>query len=199
MLKAQVELNNEKLEDILGNNPDILIPRLFLENSWTLNSSVTIHYMYLKRPKPTFRLGALHRAFEEYLRQNSVDPTASTLVGGRLHRYEPKPVLSLEKFMMNSKFIAGNANNVWAWRLTLRASWAGITLCFWTRSSCLYVYKGYHMDNTPTEFITNLLKDTVNYPRFVVMEAVRKNYADRLLQEVSTIWMNDLRGWRIEL
>ncbi|MBD3350054.1 MAG: hypothetical protein GF364_01030 [Candidatus Lokiarchaeota archaeon] len=193
------ESENDIFERIWNQiEPELLTPKVFLERSWELNGGSTNHYCYLARLFPKFRLGALKEGFEAYLARNGVSHDQTTTVGGRHHRYERKPVLELKRFKINPQFIRGNVRNIYSHRLTFRASWLGFTAVFWVRAVCITVYKNYELDD-PEDFISRFLTDTINYPKFVVEEAIEKGKTEFLLKQHDKVKLNNLRGWRIEL
>lgn len=198
-MQAPLERGREVFEAIWNRiQPELLTPKVCLERSWELNGGSVNHYMYLARPFPKFRLGALQKCFKDYLEQHGVPHDQKTVVGGRYHRYEPKLVLELKRFKINPAFLAGKMKEVFSYRLTFRASWAGVTAVFWVRAVCVTVYKNYKLDN-PVEFVSSLLVNTLNYPRYVVLESIEKGKVDAMLKEHEQVRINDRRGWRIEL
>jgi hypothetical protein len=190
---------NEEFERIWNQiEPELLTPKVFLERSWELNGGTKNHYMYLARPFPKFRLGALNNCLKAYLENNGVSVDQKTTVGGRYHRYQKKPVLEMKRFRINPVFVSGNVGNMYAWRVTFRASWAGFTIVYWTRAVCITTYKGYTLDD-PVGFAVSFLNNTVNYPKYVVREAIEKGKVEVMLKQYKQIQLNNARGWRIEL
>ena len=118
MLLTQ-ESENEAFMSVWNRiTPELLTPRIFLEKSWRLNGGTINHYCYLARPFPKYRLKALYNCFKDHLEQNDIPIDQKTLVGGRLHRYEPKPVLELRRFKVNPAILAGRVRDVYGYRLT---------------------------------------------------------------------------------
>ncbi len=198
-MEAKFESNKDRFDEIWNRiTPTLLVPKLFLERSWALSGGSVNHYLYLARPFPKFRLGALHRSMREYLAQYGVSEEDRTTVGGKYHKYETKPVLELKKFKINPIFLKGKAKDVYSQRLTFRAAWANFTAVFWVRAVCITVFKNYKLED-PANFLSSLLTNTLNYPKFVVSEAIEKRKIEYVLKEHEQVRINDKRGWRIEL
>jgi hypothetical protein len=51
----------------------------------------------------------------------------------------------------------------------------------------------------PVGFVSAFLNNTVDYPRYVVNEAIEKDKVDAMLKEHEQIRLNNARGWRIDL
>ncbi|MHA1150383.1 MAG: hypothetical protein ACTSR8_19360 [Promethearchaeota archaeon] len=94
--------------------------------------------------------------------------------------------------------MSGNVRNAFSYRLVFRPSWAGFTVQVWVRAICLTVYKNYSLDK-PVNFVSSLLTDRLEYPKFVILEAIRKGKVEVLLKEQEQVRINNQRGWRIEL
>ncbi|MHA1280266.1 MAG: hypothetical protein ACTSQ8_24090 [Candidatus Helarchaeota archaeon] len=198
-MQSTMRNENELFERIYDRmQPELLTPSVKLERSWTLNGGIVNHYMYLARPFPKFWLNALYECIKNYLELNDMPHNKTTVVGGRYHRYEAKKILELKRFRINPAFLSGNVKNAFSYRLVFRPSWAGFTAVFWTRAICVTAYKGYSLDE-PVNFISSLLTSTLNYPKYVIFEAIRKGKVEALLKEHEQVRINNQRGWRIEL
>jgi len=161
-----MQVVNESENDLFNRiwsqiTPELITPKVFLERSWELNGGTKNHFIYLARPFPKYRLGALYQSFKDYLETSNVPHDQKTTVGGRYHRYQKKSVLEMKRFKINQAFLSVTPRNVYNYRTTFRASWAGFTLAFWVRVVCVTVYKNYQLED-PVGFVASLLNNTVD-------------------------------------
>ena len=179
------QVTNDQINYIIERiDYNLLIPELYRVNQWNLNtfgdkeSGIEVSYLYLREPEPRFDLDALHECFKSYFRSVEKDPNSSVSVGGSLHKYEKKKVLSLKTFRINPSFLdlsqRNNLRNVTARKLTVRMKEKGFTLVFWTTSCVLYLYKNYELLEMPRDFVRKFLNE-IEYPKFVIRHRLSRS------------------------
>ncbi len=183
---------------------NLLIPELYQVNKWNLSSfgdkedGISVTYLYLREPEPTFNLDAMYRCFKNYLQSLGIDPASKVTVGGSLHKYDKKKeVLSLKTFKINPHFLDlrynSNCRNVTAKRLTIRLKEKGFTLVFWTRACALNIFKNFVLEEKPYVFVRNFLRE-LEYPKFVIRDRLAKDTPQRFLW-----WYNGIVDQKKEL
>ena len=202
MTQTTTEVDKELLESFLKANSDLLIPRLFITNRWALKNStgkspIYTIAMYIARPIPLIQLNALHDALKQNLVKLGINPSGKMTVGVRHHR----PILNLSKRKM---LVYNNKNKpFWIYYscLTYRSP-EKFTMVVFPRNLTLHLHNDCNMRNSiesnPVNFI-KILFNNINYPEFIILEAINCNTTKRLAEKLNTIRWNHKLGWRIQL
>ncbi len=203
MISRSTQVANEEADQILRQiDPNLLIPELYLVTPWIfgskdLDNKITINYLYLKHAEPRFDLDALYECFKSYFRGIGIDPGSKVSVGGSLHKYEKKPILTVSSFTLNPNFLdqryRTNCRHISAQKLTVRFKNNGFTLCFWALGCALYIYKNFQIRIDPKDLVRKFLID-LDYPKFVIRERLRHEDPSRF-----RFWYNNIghsrNGW----
>lgn len=194
----RIEKYSQKIYEAL--DTDLLIPTVFLEKEWTIRNTKNYSF-YVSKPYPIYFIDALYEMFKDSFTKSEIDPNGTILTSGSpRHMPTPKKRLMIQKRRVNPQWAGGSVKNpkmVWK-RLVVRWKENSVTLEYWNRGSKLYLFKDGELDENPSQFMYNILKH-LNYPFYVVKDAVRKGIAQNLVRIINIIKTNNIRGWRIEL
>ena len=169
---------------------DLVIPRLTPEKNWSVRNA-QIYALYVSRELPTFFLRPLKKMFHDALVKKGIDPSGGVKVGDKSH--SPRPRVHLKRYYIQKHFVEGKCK-IPVDTLVIRWKERGITLQYWKRNARIYVFKNFFLDENPENFMYNILK-TLEYPKYVTIDAIRTNNIRNLEWIVRTIQKNEVRGW----
>ena len=179
---------------------NLLIPKVFLEKEWTVRNTKNYAF-YVSRPYPIFFIDALYDMFRDAFIKKGINPDGNILTSGSpRHMPTPKKRIVKETQHFAPSWASETVKNPkMSWkRLVIRWKENGVTMEYYNRCARLYMFKNGELNEKPSEFMFNILKN-LNYPIYVVRDAVKKGLVWKLIKILNIIQINNLRGWRIDL
>lgn len=177
-------------------NEDLLIPKVFITNRWTVNSIEIISF-YVARPFPLFQIQPLYHTFRNAFIKEGIDPDGKVRTSSA--KRKKKRLAILTTYLRKELIVTGLRNpKIPMKSVVVRWKEKGVTLWYYNRYAFLYLLKHFHLESEPKNFMHTLLKN-LHYPRYVIREAVIKGREAKMEKMINTIEFNNLRGWKIEL